>query len=81
MANERDSSFKCVKISLIVIHSLVVFIVSIVLIGSIVVLAESDEKSPEEKDRTRKFMHNNSWEKKFIDFDKSFQKKSKIKLN
>jgi 5-bromo-4-chloroindolyl phosphate hydrolysis protein len=63
MANERDFSFKCIKIALIVIHSLAMLILSIVLIASIVVLAKSDKKSmglsPEEKDTTRKFLHNN----------------------
>jgi hypothetical protein len=64
MTNERDFSFKCIKIALIVIHSLAILIVSLVLIDYIVVLAESHEKSmglsPEEKDTSRKFMHNNS---------------------
>jgi hypothetical protein len=64
MADERDFSFKCVKIALIVIHSLAILIFSIVLIVSIVVLAADDKKSmglsPEEKDTTRKFIHNNS---------------------
>jgi hypothetical protein len=64
MANERDSSFKCIKTTLIVIQSLAILGFSILLILSIGVLAASDKKStgmsPEEKDTTRKFMHKNS---------------------
>jgi hypothetical protein len=71
MANERDFSFKCIKMALIVIHSFSI----IVLIGCIVFLAVIDKKSmglspegewdgenfgPEGKVTTRKFIHNNS---------------------
>ncbi len=64
MADERDSSFKCIKITLIVIHSLAIFGFIILLIYSIFILDESDKKSmdfnPEEKDTIRKFICNNS---------------------
>jgi hypothetical protein len=75
MANERDFSFKCIKIALIVIHSLAILGMSILFIASIVVLNKSDKEgmdlipeedyvgenlSPEGKDTTRKFIHKNS---------------------
>jgi hypothetical protein len=64
MANERDFSFECIKTAMIVIHSLAILTFSILFIASIVILAESNMKSmglsPEEKDTTRKFIHNNT---------------------
>ncbi len=44
MANERDFSFKCLKIALIVIHSFFIAILTIVLILCIYFLAFSDKK-------------------------------------
>ncbi len=57
MANERDFSFKCLKITLIVIHSLAIIFLILLFIGCFVVLGASDKKilSPEEKDAKRKF--------------------------
>ncbi len=64
MANERDSSFKCIKITLIVLHSLTILGLIIALIAFIVLLHASDKKSeglsPEKKDTNRKFINNNS---------------------
>jgi membrane-anchored glycerophosphoryl diester phosphodiesterase (GDPDase) len=64
MANERDFSFKCIKIALIVIHSLAIFLLSLALIGFTFILDATDKKSeglsPEEKDTNRKFINNNS---------------------
>jgi hypothetical protein len=44
MANERDFSFKCLKIALIVIHSLFIALLTNALIVCIYVLAISDKK-------------------------------------
>jgi hypothetical protein len=71
MANERDFSFKCIKIALIVIHSLSIILLIVYIVVLAAVANKSVDLSPEGewggenfglkgKDTTRKFIHSNS---------------------